>query len=170
LTPPRGTRRAASPASSTGTKCSPHTPKHAHADHEESSHAVSEALGLPLCPPAAEADAVESGSAIKAGVPADMLLASAKDDHRVRAGPRSAPSPLLRLWRSENGVGGRGTVEEQHCRPAPQSRVGGRLAGPLGLDGQRRRSASRPLIEPCVRFSRTRLTDSVHHRQTHALT
>jgi hypothetical protein len=49
-------------------------------------------------------------------------------------------------------------------------RVGGRLAGPLGLDGQRHRSASRPLIEPCVRFSRTRLTDIVHRRQTHAWT
>jgi hypothetical protein len=40
----------------------------------------------------------------------------------------------------------------------------------LGLDGQRHRVTSRPLIEPCVRFSRTRLTDIVHRRQTHAWT
>src|SRR5918994_7200390 len=47
-------------------------------------------------------------------------------------------------------------------------RVGGRLAGPLGLGGQRHRVASRPLIEPCGRFSRTRLTDIVHGWRTQA--
>ena len=52
----------------------------------------------------------------------------------------------------------------------PSRRVGGRLAGPLGLNGQRHRVASRLHIEPCVRFSRTRLTDIVHRRQTHAWT
>jgi hypothetical protein len=63
-------------------------------------------------------------------------------------------------------------MRESQVTPARRlvGRVGGRFAGPLGLDGQRHRSVSRPLIEPCVRFSRTRLTDIVHRRQTHAWT
>jgi hypothetical protein len=44
----------------------------------------------------------------------------------------------------------------------PLRRVGGRRPGPLGLVGQRHPAASRRRFEPCVRFSRTRLSDIVH--------
>ena len=38
----------------------------------------------------------------------------------------------------------------------------GEAPRPFGPDGQRHRAASRRRIEPCMRFSRTRLTDIVH--------
>lgn len=44
-----------------GTEVRAHALTHAHADHQGASHAVCEALGIPLWAPAAEADAVESG-------------------------------------------------------------------------------------------------------------
>jgi hypothetical protein len=48
------------------------------------------------------------------------------DAQRVRAGPRSAPSPVLVLWRSSAGADGAPIVEIQHYRPAlPLALLGG---------------------------------------------
>ena len=50
----------------------------------------------------------------------------------------------------------------------PEGRVGGRHHGPLGRMASGTVSASRRRIEPCMRFSRTRLTDIVDRWQTQA--
>jgi glyoxylase-like metal-dependent hydrolase (beta-lactamase superfamily II) len=50
-----------------GATVTAHAVSHAHADHQGSSHAICERLGLPLWAPAVEADAVESGDLSSTG-------------------------------------------------------------------------------------------------------
>src|SRR5918994_5980663 len=57
-------------------------------------------------------------------------------------------------WRTRKGA------QQGVC--ATPCRVGRRLAGPVGLSRPAAPGPLPPPFEPCVRFSRTRLTDIVH--------
>ena len=85
----------------------------------------------------------------------------------------ASTSPSRRRRNPDRGRARRRRLTRQLCDPAPRgsaqqsvraiTRVGGRLRFPHGLadwlpDPSRRR------IEPCVRFSRTRLSDILHRR------
>ena len=76
-----------------------HALTHAHADHQGASHAVCEALGIPLWAPAAEADAVESGD-LRSTMP---LNAITRMQLRRWAGPAH---PVERRLAEGDDVGG----------------------------------------------------------------
>ncbi len=71
-----------------------HALTHAHPDHQGSSHAVCEALGIPLWVHEADADAVEDPSLIRARQPvAPAQQRDGQDLHRARPPRRSHASP-----------------------------------------------------------------------------
>lgn len=76
-----------------------HALTHAHADHQGASHAVCEALGLPLWAPAAEAEAVESGD-LRSTMPLNLVT---RVQLRRWAGPAH---PVERRLAEGDDVGG----------------------------------------------------------------
>jgi hypothetical protein len=108
----------------------------------------------------------------RVGAPSPLALATASDE--LRAGRSTARTLLLRPGGAGVKGGRSGAIG---TRPSRSSDAGLRDAGSVGSAGGTtalwagRPAApdpSRRRIEPCVRFSRTRLTDIVHRWQTQA--
>jgi len=87
-----------------------HALTHAHPDHQGASHAVCEALGIPLWCGEADADAVEDPRLILARMPNQAI---GKFSYRFFAGPAH---PVARKLREGDEVGGFAVLETPgHC-------------------------------------------------------
>ena len=88
-----------------GRRLTAHALTHAHPDHQGSSHALCEELGLPLWCSDADADAMEAEGQIMARMPRHWLSAS--------VGPRwlGPPHPVARRLREGDEVGGFRVIE-----------------------------------------------------------
>jgi glyoxylase-like metal-dependent hydrolase (beta-lactamase superfamily II) len=88
-----------------GRRVSLHALTHAHPDHQGSSHAICETLGIPLWCGAADADAMETAGEIMARMPRHWLSATVGP---IWTGP---PHPVARRLREGDTVGTFSVIE-----------------------------------------------------------